>query len=60
MSIGIVNRVFVVAPIPDEMLQFVSSWFEKGMLFSWADTGSWESVATHDEVERRSLAEKLE
>eukprot|EP00903_Cladosiphon_okamuranus_P017880 g16453.t1 len=28
--------------------KFVSAWFENGMLFSWADTGSWESVATND------------
>ncbi|CAM9339220.1 unnamed protein product, partial [Scytosiphon promiscuus] len=33
--------------------KFVSLWSDKGMLFSWADTGSWESVATHDEDVKR-------
>ncbi|CAM9896736.1 unnamed protein product, partial [Laminaria digitata] len=28
-------------------------WHEKGLLFSWADTGKWESVATRDEETKR-------
>ncbi|CAM9819079.1 unnamed protein product, partial [Ectocarpus sp. 8 AP-2014] len=30
--------------------KFVHGWLQKGMLFSWADTGQWESVATNDQA----------
>ncbi|CAN0396544.1 unnamed protein product, partial [Ectocarpus sp. 12 AP-2014] len=33
--------------------KFAHGWLQKGMLFSWADTGQWESVATNDQDIKR-------